>query len=471
MNRYLAIALAWIFCSVFITVLIVIMERRKSKKNPLPRRTPASPSSSTPKPAAKPAFKSSPEAKLKAEQKEEIDTMLSYLSQRLGPPLPEFVPSRFDYYYDTLTYEAHNAGAVSSMMDEVLRHFQVDSSKVQCKTLYLSPEQKQSNSQQGASIRGTFNSPVAGYGVIQIAIEPKDSSYDTVIAIILHECAHYVSRLRHTELKDKDKNERLTDLTAIWLGGGTRMERGYFPRSQLKIGYLSREECLYAISEVKKRRQDAQREAETLRQKFKAEVTMQESVLHYADKFARMRVICSHSSQLCLDSLREKSYAISQQLSVVCDTMRQTLSSASPYIPCAQLLEESQRLRETLTHTLTAMERYEPLSYAHLRLDDAQFSQLFYLSHAIETKPPISQFQMLEFYTSHTHAPADLASEEASALFHLLQQKDTPEAHYYLGCCYHKGVFVSQDMLKASSHWTTAANSGFEKAMEALQQL
>ena len=136
-------------------------------------------------------------------------------------PLPEFRVQNFEYFFERLTYEAHDPGAVTSVTDQVLRHYRLDPSKVRIETEFL--DQKREDSEE---VRGQFQNAVTGYGKVRIILKPEDSEFDTVVAIIMHECAHYFSEIHHTKLEDKKENERLTDATAIWLGAGQRMERG-----------------------------------------------------------------------------------------------------------------------------------------------------------------------------------------------------------------------------------------------------
>ena len=47
----------------------------------------------------------------------DISEHLDYLEKHLGAPLPEFRVQNFEYFFERLTYEAHDPGAVTSVTD------------------------------------------------------------------------------------------------------------------------------------------------------------------------------------------------------------------------------------------------------------------------------------------------------------------------------------------------------------------
>lgn len=174
----------------------------------------------------------------------DIDDKLEFLLKKAGSPLPPFQLKYFGYYFDNLTYEAHNSGAVSSVVDEVLKHYRIDSSKIHTIVEYSDKE----NIQNG-EIRGQYSGN-NGYGTIKIVIKPTYSEFDTVVAIIMHECSHYYKYLHNINLPNVEEDERLTDLTTIWLGGGSKLKFGYFPGENVNIGYIKKEEFLYAVNKT-----------------------------------------------------------------------------------------------------------------------------------------------------------------------------------------------------------------------------
>lgn len=70
----------------------------------------------------------------KAESCRDISEHLDYLEEHFGIPLPEFRVQNFEYFFERLTYEAHDPGAVTSVTDQVLRHYRLDPSKVRIET-------------------------------------------------------------------------------------------------------------------------------------------------------------------------------------------------------------------------------------------------------------------------------------------------------------------------------------------------
>ncbi len=86
----------------------------------------------------------------------------------------------------------------------------------------------------------------------------KDYSFWNTAAVLCHECAHYFMNLRNIRLQDPAEQEELTDITAVFLGFGKILRRGYEQRSrskpmgfnqkliqQTRLGYLSADEIGY----------------------------------------------------------------------------------------------------------------------------------------------------------------------------------------------------------------------------------
>lgn len=134
------------------------------------------------------------------EKYHDIYDLLDYLEQRIGIPRPEFYVQNAEYFFERLTYEARNSGAVASMTDQVLRHYGLDPSRIQIETLFLNQK-----SESAEEVRGRFEKYIMDYGKVRVVLKPEDSEFDTVIAIIMHECAHYFSEIHHTKLDDKEK--------------------------------------------------------------------------------------------------------------------------------------------------------------------------------------------------------------------------------------------------------------------------
>lgn len=399
----------------------------------------------------------------KDENRRDISEHLDYLEQHLGAPLPEFRVQNFEYFFERLTYEAHDPGAVTSVTDQVLRHYRLDPSKVRIEAEFLNQK-----AEAGEEVRGQFQNAVTGYGKVRIVLKPEDSEFDTVVAIIMHECAHYFSEIHHTKLEDKKENERLTDATAIWLGAGQRMERGCFPRSNVRIGYLTQDECHYAICETERRRQAAIDKSESFRKSFEAEAAAQSAAINMAGRMLKMEVLCGEKNQEKLRTLKETCRREQSHLSAILTQLEHAMSKDAYCEMNAQLLQTSLAARKALEPALRAFEAFRPLTMEGLLLDKKTYAYYAAACEHAQSGNIFVQFEMLRFYHAH---PSVIASEEAQFLIAKLEMSDTADAHYLLGRCWNEGICVPSDQNTAIRCWVHAAGLGSEQAEQALRKL
>lgn len=398
-----------------------------------------------------------------AEKHRDISELLDYLEQRLGRPYPEFRVQNFGYFFERLTYEAHDPGAVASVTDQVLRHYCLDPSKVQIETAFSDNPRG-----SGEEVRGQFQNAATGYGKVRIVLKPEDSEFDTVIAIIMHECAHYFSEVHHTKLEDEAENERLTDATAIWLGAGERMLRGCFPRSNIQIGYLTKEECQYAVHETERRRQIATDKSEALRQLFELEAAAQAAGIDMADRALEMEALCGAENQEKLQALKENCRQKQKQLAKILTQLEHAMSKHAYCEMNAQLLQTAQTAREELDPMLRALNAFRPLTMEGLQIDAEIYAYYTVVCEYARAGNIFSQFEMLKFYNAH---PSELATKEGKYLIDKLEKTDTADAHYLLGCCWNDGICTPIDQNAAIRSWVQAAGLGSEKAERELREL
>lgn len=392
-----------------------------------------------------------------------ISELLDHLEQHLGAPFPEFRVQSFEHYFDRLTYEAHDPGAIASVTDQVLRHYRLDPSKVKIESEFFDKR-----AEDGKAVRGQFQNEAAGHGKVRILLEPKDSEFDTVIAIIMHECAHYFSEIHHTKLEDTEENERLTDVTSIWLGGGERIARGYFPSSHIQIGYLTKKECQYAISETERRRQAAIASSEAFRQQFIAEAAAQTAVIDMAGRMLSIEALCGAENQEKLHILKTNCRHIQVQLTKILAQLEHAMSKDAYCEMNAGLLQTALTARESLDPVLGTFETFRPLTMDGLQIDKAAYAYHAAVCAHAQAGNIFSQFEMLQFYNAH---PSAVASEEAKLLMEKLEGSDIADAHYLLGRCWMEGICVPADQNAAIRHWVQAAGLGSEQAEQALREL
>lgn len=102
---------------------------------------------------------------------------------------------------------------------------------------------------------------------ISVFVNP-DYSYETVISIFIHECTHYFLLSNGIRVKDRKKNEHLTDIATIYLGFGKYILKGYKQSKKLvfeselvrtttehKVGYINYSDVKYILKTIKKYRQ------------------------------------------------------------------------------------------------------------------------------------------------------------------------------------------------------------------------
>ena len=399
----------------------------------------------------------------KDENRRDISEHLDYLEGHLGMPFPEFRVQNFEYLFERLTYEAHDPGAVTSVTDQVLRHYRLDPSKVRIEAEFLNQKVE-----AGEEVRGQFQNAVTGYGKVRIVLKPEDSEFDTVVAIIMHECAHYFSEIHHTKLEDKKENERLTDATAIWLGAGQRMESGCFPRSNVQIGYLTQDECHYAICETERRRQAAIDKSETFRKSFEAEAAAQSAAIDMVNHMLKMEVLCGEKNQEKLRALKETCRREQRHLSTILMQLEHAMSKNAYCEMNAQLLQTSLAERKALEPALQAFEAFRPLTMAGLLLDKETYAYYAAACEHAQSGNVFAQFEMLQFYHAH---PSIIASEEAWFLIAKLEKSDAADAHYLLGRCWNEGICIPPDQDTAIRCWVHAAGLGSEQAERGLREL
>ena len=83
---------------------------------------------------------------------------------------------------------------------------------------------------------GTYNSET---NEINISIA-HTRTLDEELAVVIHECMHYILREKRLWLESREKNEFLTDIATLYFGFDEYINRGY-----ILVGYLKRNEIRY----------------------------------------------------------------------------------------------------------------------------------------------------------------------------------------------------------------------------------
>ena len=83
---------------------------------------------------------------------------------------------------------------------------------------------------------GTYNSET---DEIHISVA-NTRTIDEVLAVLIHECMHYILKEKELWLEDERDNEFLTDLSCLFYGFTDQINKGY-----IMVGYLKRNEIRY----------------------------------------------------------------------------------------------------------------------------------------------------------------------------------------------------------------------------------
>ncbi len=130
-------------------------------------------------------------------------------------------------------------------------------------------------SQSGNQPRQSDNSKpgyyyTSGNNITEIHLNKKyNYGKDHILAILAHEIAHHFLYIKSFSIDNEEENEKLTDVTAVYLGFGQILLKGYksikwisdemfdgesesFKVNNYKIGYLSVDDIAYVVKKVKK---------------------------------------------------------------------------------------------------------------------------------------------------------------------------------------------------------------------------
>lgn len=157
-----------------------------------------------------------------------------------------------------LRYSRFSEKYVLELFHEILNYLNLDKEKVTLKINYIS-------SKYAMHYAGLYSEKKEDTNDRTVIINiQNDMTMDTVISILAHESTHYLLLSNKIELKDRMKNECLTDIAALMLGFGKFMVEGYkisnrviydaeFHRSIKKdrVGYLSYKDIKYAMKKFK----------------------------------------------------------------------------------------------------------------------------------------------------------------------------------------------------------------------------
>lgn len=381
-------------------------------------------------------------------------------------PLEEFRLSNPKSYIDTLTYEAHNPDAIRRAANEVLTHYGLNAS---CYSVEVDYDASSVVSAGGT--RGTFTRGLLSGGRIRIVMERTFSEYDTVISIILHECAHAFCSLKGIHLNDPDENEYLTDVAAILLGGGRYILRGYFPSSDYRIGYLRRAECEVAkelcdrlfLSQKDRERMEREQLLSERSAKQRALLSLRQTIEQGKNNLHPGRVIreASIRNRFFLD-WKENDDHLSDA-----GKLLEALTDASK--------AEPKTLREEIRRMSELENKLKKFSDELYQWQEAEYQQANLPEIALESARGVealadngNAFAILERIRFWSAGPATHRDAEIS--FEMLVKAENADALCAAGVCYLQGLAVEKDPAKAREYLLRAAESGSKDAAKILEK-
>lgn len=133
--------------------------------------------------------------------------------------LPNIAISEFtieDSLKRQLIYSRYDEKYLEKLMQNILYHMKLSSDDISFKKEYASKR-------KGLPFVGLYNDSTKEISLYLNA----NLSFETVISILIHECTHYYLFSKGIKLNDRIQNEILTDFTAVYLGFGEFLEKGY----------------------------------------------------------------------------------------------------------------------------------------------------------------------------------------------------------------------------------------------------
>lgn len=135
--------------------------------------------------------------------------------------------------YKRFKKDIRNEESLNLLAKSIVSYCGVDSSKLKVKV-----------NNELISAAGTFN---RNTNVINISLV-NTRFIDEVLAVLIHECMHYVLREKNIYYEETLKNEYLTDIACLFFGFENYINGGY-----IMIGYLKRNELRYVKNRINER--------------------------------------------------------------------------------------------------------------------------------------------------------------------------------------------------------------------------
>ncbi len=160
-----------------------------------------------------------------------------------------------------LVYSKFSERSLKELFKLITEHMGITDEGVELKVEYVSS--RRTKTYVGLYNEGTEKNTQKR---ITVCVNP-DYTYETLMSIFIHECTHYYLLTNEVKLKDRIKNEYLTDIATIYFGFGKYILEGYKENKKIvflsetvrtsaqhKVGYITYSDVKYIIKRVKKYR-------------------------------------------------------------------------------------------------------------------------------------------------------------------------------------------------------------------------
>lgn len=404
-----------------------------------------------------------------------LKSYIDLLENKLGPPNVEYKVRNVESFFSELVYDAKNAKAVEQIVREVLCHYGVNPVKYQVQVVYQDDEFE--------GTLGTFTETGLMSGIVRVVLIPCYSEYDVVVAVILHECAHALLYSRMISLPDKKENERLTDIAAIYMGGGEYLQRGYFMYKSFHVGYLQELECDLICEEIKTRRgtnastnrkqksqQDEINEKEQVRKQIYDR--KREMIIQIEQKMKNLPVLseCVHPNRV----IREQSVVTSTHDSIVrwkdlsdeIESMLRKSRTGDVIYPDnpEKAIELLKTYEKAIDSYVSLLKEWQDAEKYQSSLSAARIEYVRKIKTMAESGNVFAQLEMVRFWVE---SPATVC--DAIAYYSFFRKNDEdPDSLYASGICCLQGLAVDLDENEGKSLLCKAAALGSKEAAKIL---
>ena len=398
-------------------------------------------------------------------------------------PLPEFrfSPEKFDYYFDGISYDAHEPGIVSSMVTDILRHFDMPPEHMNVKVEYV-PEEAEP---EGI---GTYSQNDTLRGTVMIRIKPS-YHYDTVISIAAHECAHHYLFHHNVKLEETRENERLTDIAVVYLGCGFYYRLGSDLGTEVsysqnyigqavttttthRLGYLKKEEFDFTYSEIKRIREAY--EKEIIREKRQYRESAVQLLKEYESHIRRNveLVLSVRNIRLICENERHQRLArifFNRQM----ENARQAYEAYMERLHKGMKMDEMKALckstkekLELLRHENEFLSQCMQIAEFQSLLDEHVKAYISGISELAENGNVFAIYEKIKFYAS---SPGSV--DDARELFEMIARQEDKDSFLVVGRCYLEGVGIEKNVDMAKYYYYNSWLKGSENAKTELDNL